>query len=213
MLVILVPQKDNYLLTPYNFHLSCKCSLFVENKVSTELSFKSLFVQRLHNRTRLHMEKEGDLVWVHLRKERFPHFRKSKLLLRGDDPFKIIKKINDDAYKVKMPREFGEDDAYSESHNQEDEVEEATPALEGFMTKGRLQKKPRGSASKGLSMLHDQEEAPERHISKNQVLSGSFTQSIVHINLHSSYDNRQRNTNTGPSFGDSIFHDDRYGRR
>ncbi|RDX91472.1 hypothetical protein CR513_26543, partial [Mucuna pruriens] len=27
--VIFVPKKDNYLLTPYNFHLSCKPSLFV----------------------------------------------------------------------------------------------------------------------------------------------------------------------------------------
>ncbi|RDX72408.1 hypothetical protein CR513_48114, partial [Mucuna pruriens] len=50
--------------------------------------------------------KEGDLVWVHLRKERFPHLRKSKLLLRGDGPFKIVKKINDNSYKVDMPQEY-----------------------------------------------------------------------------------------------------------
>ncbi|RDX88474.1 hypothetical protein CR513_29931, partial [Mucuna pruriens] len=47
--------------------------------------------------------KGGDLVWVHLRKERFPHLRKSKLLLRGNNPFKIITKIDDDAYRVEMP--------------------------------------------------------------------------------------------------------------
>ncbi|RDX85639.1 hypothetical protein CR513_33137, partial [Mucuna pruriens] len=50
-------------------------------------------------------------------------------------------------------------DAYPESHNQEDKMEEATLTLEGPMTKGRLQKEPRGSASKGLAMLHSQEEA------------------------------------------------------
>ncbi|RDX88944.1 hypothetical protein CR513_29400, partial [Mucuna pruriens] len=50
---------------------------------------------------------EGDLVWVQLRKDRFPHLRKSKLLPREDGPFKIIKKLNDYAYKVDMPHEFG----------------------------------------------------------------------------------------------------------
>ncbi|RDY07914.1 hypothetical protein CR513_07914, partial [Mucuna pruriens] len=37
----------------------------------------------------------GDLVWIHLRKERFPNLRKSKILLRRYGPLKIIiKKIN-----------------------------------------------------------------------------------------------------------------------
>ncbi|RDY05948.1 hypothetical protein CR513_10148, partial [Mucuna pruriens] len=52
--------------------------------------------------------KEGDLVWVHLRKEQFPHLRNSKLLPRRDDPFKIIKKLNDNAYKVTCPKNLGE---------------------------------------------------------------------------------------------------------
>ncbi|WVZ89587.1 hypothetical protein U9M48_035968 [Paspalum notatum var. saurae] len=32
----------------------------------------------------------GDLVWLHLRKDRFPDLRKSKLIPRADGPFKII---------------------------------------------------------------------------------------------------------------------------
>ncbi|RDX99734.1 hypothetical protein CR513_17178, partial [Mucuna pruriens] len=56
--------------------------------------------------------KEKDLMWVHLRKERFPHLRKSKLLPRGDDPFKIIKKLNDNAYKVDIPQEFEGSNAF-----------------------------------------------------------------------------------------------------
>ena len=43
---------------------------------------------------------EGDLVWLHLRKDRFPEARKTKLHPRGDGPFKILKRINDNAYKV-----------------------------------------------------------------------------------------------------------------
>jgi hypothetical protein len=50
---------------------------------------------------------EGDLVWVHLRKERFPSKRKNKLMPRADGPFKVISKINDNAYKIELPGEYG----------------------------------------------------------------------------------------------------------
>jgi hypothetical protein len=49
----------------------------------------------------------GDLAWLHLRKERFPDLRKSKLMFCIDGPFKILKKINDNEYKLKLPPEFG----------------------------------------------------------------------------------------------------------
>jgi hypothetical protein len=49
----------------------------------------------------------GDLVWLHLRKERFPELRKSKLMSRAAGPFKILSKINDNAYKLELPPEFG----------------------------------------------------------------------------------------------------------
>jgi len=37
----------------------------------------------------------GDLVWLHLRKERFLSRRKNTLMDRGDGPFKIIDKVED----------------------------------------------------------------------------------------------------------------------
>jgi hypothetical protein len=49
----------------------------------------------------------GDLVWLHLRKEQFPELRKSKLMSRAAGPFKILAKINDNAYKLELPRVFG----------------------------------------------------------------------------------------------------------
>jgi hypothetical protein len=49
----------------------------------------------------------GDLVWLHLRKERFPDLRKSKLMRRADGPFKVLEKINENAYKVDLPADFG----------------------------------------------------------------------------------------------------------
>ena len=47
------------------------------------------------------------MVWLHLRKDRFPELRKSKLMPRVVGPYKIIEKINDNAYKLELPPEFG----------------------------------------------------------------------------------------------------------
>jgi hypothetical protein len=49
----------------------------------------------------------GDLVWLHLRKEQFPELRKSKLMSHAVSPFEILAKINDNAYKLELPTEFG----------------------------------------------------------------------------------------------------------
>ena len=65
-------------------------------------------VQRLA--TRLNVNKQpmvfniGDLVWLHLRKDRFPNECKSKLLPRTDGPFKVLARYNDNAYKIDLPR-------------------------------------------------------------------------------------------------------------
>ena len=47
----------------------------------------------------------GDLVWLHLRKDRFPQERKSKLRPRADGPFKVLARYNDNAYKIDIPRD------------------------------------------------------------------------------------------------------------
>src|SRR5688572_22827900 len=49
----------------------------------------------------------GDMVWLHLRKDRFPTLRRSKLMPRAAGPFKILTKINDNAYTLDLPAEFG----------------------------------------------------------------------------------------------------------
>jgi hypothetical protein len=49
----------------------------------------------------------GDLVWLHLRKDRFPTLRRSKLMPRAAGPFKVLTKINDNAYVLDLPMEFG----------------------------------------------------------------------------------------------------------
>jgi hypothetical protein len=86
----------------------------------------SEFIFKMHETTKLNIDKMnekyrivaskgrkevklelGDLVWLHLRKERFSELRKSKLMSRVAGPFKILTKINDNAYKLELPLEFG----------------------------------------------------------------------------------------------------------
>ena len=87
---------------------------------------KADFVKKMHEQVKAQIEKRiesyarhankgrrkvtfepGDWVWVHLRKERFPSQRKSKLMPRGDGPFQVLEKINDNAYKIELPGEYG----------------------------------------------------------------------------------------------------------
>jgi len=42
-----------------------------------------------------------------LRKDRFPSLRKSKLSHRGDGPFKVLHKINNNAYMIELPKDYG----------------------------------------------------------------------------------------------------------
>jgi hypothetical protein len=101
----------------------------------------SEFILKLHESTKLQIEKmnekyqiaasklePGDLVWVHLRKDRFPDLRKSKLMPCATEPFKVIEKINDNSYKHELPPEFGVSPTFNISNlkpylGEEDELE------------------------------------------------------------------------------------------
>ena len=59
----------------------------------------------------------GDWVWVHIRNERFLKQRRSKLMSRGDGPYLIIEKINNNAYKVDLSGEYGVSDTFNISNH------------------------------------------------------------------------------------------------
>ena len=91
-----------------------------------DASNRAEFVKNIHDRGRVNIEKmtkmyekrankgrkkmlfePGDLVWVHLRKDRFPEQRKSKLQPRAVGPIKVLRKINDNTYEIDLPSTYG----------------------------------------------------------------------------------------------------------
>ncbi|WVZ93212.1 hypothetical protein U9M48_039210, partial [Paspalum notatum var. saurae] len=125
-------------------------------RVHHDANERADFILKLHKTTKDNIEKmneryreagnkgtkkinlePSDLVWLHLRKDCFSDLRKSKLTPRADDPFKIIEKINDNAYKLELPPEFGVSPTFNIADlkpylGEEDELESRmTPLQEG----------------------------------------------------------------------------------
>ncbi|KAK1677499.1 hypothetical protein QYE76_038347 [Lolium multiflorum] len=105
----------------------------IHERVNMEASKRADFVQKIHVKTKELIEKKGksnaarmnkkrkemlfkpgDMVWVHFRKDMFPKLRKSKLKPRGAGPYKVLAKINDNAYSIDLPvDEFGVSNSFN----------------------------------------------------------------------------------------------------
>ena len=125
-------------------------------RIHSDARERADFIRKLHETTKANIEsmnekyriagskgrkeiklEPGDLVWLHLRKDRFPELRKSKLMPRAAGPYKIIEKINDNAYKLELPPEFRVSPTFNIADlkpylGEEDELESrTTPIQEG----------------------------------------------------------------------------------
>ncbi|GJR50543.1 gag-pol polyprotein [Tanacetum coccineum] len=76
----------------------------IHQSIHDKITKTNELVKYLRDKGRKHvLFKPGDLVWLHFRKERFPSKRRSKLSPRSDGPFKVIAKVNDNAYAIDLP--------------------------------------------------------------------------------------------------------------
>jgi translation initiation factor IF-1 len=122
--------------------------------VNLDATQRSEHILKLHETTKLQFEKmnekyriaaskgrkevklePGDLVWVHLRKDRFPDLRKFKLMPRAAGPFQVLEKINDNVYKLELPPEFGVSPTFNISDlkpylDEEDELQSRTTPIQ-----------------------------------------------------------------------------------
>ena len=97
----------------------------VDERTSLDGKHKAELVKQLHEKVKQNIEKRteqyvkqankgrkkvvfqpGDWVWVHMRKERFPEQRRSKLHPRGDGPFQVLERFGDNAYRLDLPGEY-----------------------------------------------------------------------------------------------------------
>jgi hypothetical protein len=71
---------------------------------------------------------------VAFEKKRFLDLRKSKFMPRADGPFKVLKKINENAYKLGLHADFGVSPTFNiadlEPYLREDEVESRTTHMQ-----------------------------------------------------------------------------------
>jgi hypothetical protein len=97
-------------LVQNNFDAIQRAELILKLHATTKDNIERMNVKYkiVGDRGRKHVVFEvGDLVWLHLHKDRFPDLHKSKLMPRADSPFKVIEKIIDNAYKLELPADFG----------------------------------------------------------------------------------------------------------
>ena len=125
----------------------------LQERTNMEASKHAAYIKKVHKKTKEAIElKAGrkatsmnklrkkvlfeptNLMWIHLRKDLFRHQRKSKLLPR-DGPFRVLEKINDNAYKIDLPASYGVSNSFNVADispfTSEDTLESRTTPFQG----------------------------------------------------------------------------------
>jgi len=110
----------SFCLTPFDL-----IHLFIDERNSLDRNAKTHVVKTLYESVQWQIQKKNeqhafktnkgrkrvviepdDWIWMHIHNERFPEYKRSKLMSWVDGPFQILERINDDNYKVGLPGEY-----------------------------------------------------------------------------------------------------------
>ena len=129
----------------------------LHEKVRLEIIKKNEHFARLANKGKKQLIFEpGDWVWVHMRKERFPMYMKSKLHPRGIGPFQVVERINDNAYKIDLPGEYGVSASFNVSDLSPFEFSDSLDSRTSPFEEGGTDMNIQTDASKGLEAIDSQ---------------------------------------------------------
>jgi len=96
--LILIPQESKVIFEP---KVRAKEIKRLHEQVRPEIEKVNGQYKLKANKSHIHLEfKPGDLMWLHLRKERFSSRRKNDFMARGDGPYKLMQKVGENAYKI-----------------------------------------------------------------------------------------------------------------
>ena len=103
----LIPLPKDELVHP-DAESKLKAMMKLHQQVHDRIKTVNAVYQSKANKNRKQkVFEKGDLVWVHLRTERFPKKRKNKLMPRAEGPYKVMERVNDNAYKIELPGDYG----------------------------------------------------------------------------------------------------------
>ncbi|KAL5573952.1 hypothetical protein UlMin_023549 [Ulmus minor] len=145
---------------------------------------KAEFVKQICEKARLNIERKmeqyarqankgcqklifepGDWVWLHIRKERFPAQRHSKLLPRGDEPFQVLERINDNTYKLDLPGEYNVSTTFNGADSSPFDIGEDLRA-NPFQEEGNDEGKDGKELQEPLKFQLDLSQEPELNVSR-----------------------------------------------
>ncbi|XP_021737704.1 uncharacterized protein LOC110704217 [Chenopodium quinoa] len=163
--------KDKFVHGTAKEHIEFMIDVHKEVRKNIEKANESYKKQANKNLRNMKKFEVGDLVWIFLRKERFPKQRKHKLIPRAEGPFQIMEKINDNAYKVDLGGQFGVSSTFN--------VGDLAPYLEDDELRATPFEEGEDDANQEESISPIKHDHPTSPIHKEIILAKSFEDQVL----------------------------------